>query len=359
VDLEILTRARAPLRLGLAGGGTDLSPYCDTFGGAVLNATIDRFAYAFISVRDDDRLVFRAHDLDREETLRCAPEVPEAMLLLHRGVYERMIREFNRGEAIPLTITTTVDVPANSGLGSSSALIVALVDAFRMFLRIPLGQYEIARLAFEIERLELALPGGRQDQYSAAFGGVNFIEFLPRDRVIVNPLRVSDAIRNEFESSLVVCFADSARDAATIIARQTAGVTQHDERTISAMDRLKAGAVEMKNSLLMGDIGKMAAVLGESWSSKKLTAAGISNDRVEQLFEVALSNGAMAGKVSGAGGGGFVFFIVPPEERLGLISALAAAGGQAGPVKLTDRGCEAWQIRNYRSRHRAMVEEGE
>src|SRR5215469_18287280 len=138
-NLHTTFRARAPLRLGLAGGGTDLSPYCDEFGGAVLNTTIDRFAYAFISPRDDDRIVFRAKDLGREEMLDMAPRVPQASLLLHRGVYERMVRDYNAGAAIPATITTTVDAPAGSGLGSSSALVIALIDAFRAFLGVPLG----------------------------------------------------------------------------------------------------------------------------------------------------------------------------------------------------------------------------
>ncbi|MBV9018407.1 MAG: dehydrogenase, partial [Alphaproteobacteria bacterium] len=220
-----MTRARAPLRLGLAGGGTDLSPYCDEFGGAVLNATIDRFAYAFITPRDDGQIVFQAKDLDREEVLAAAPELPDSTLLLHRGAYERMIREYHRGEPIALTVTTTVDAPAGSGLGSSSALMVALVDAFRAFLGVTFGQYELAQLAFDIERRDLRLPGGRQDQYAAAFGGINFIEFLDGERVIVNPLRVADAARNELETSLVTCFSNSSRNATAIIEQQTAGVT--------------------------------------------------------------------------------------------------------------------------------------
>src|SRR5215831_15503485 len=344
-DLHTTIRARAPLRLGLAGGGTDLSPYCDEFGGAVLNITIDRFAYAFISPRDDGQVVFRAKDLGREEVFEAAPQLQQAGLLLHRGVYERMVRDHNAGDAISATITTTVDAPMGSGLGSSSALVVALVDAFRVLFSAPLGQYDVAHLAFEIERLDLGLPGGKQDQYAAAFGGTNFIEFLAKDRVIVNPLRVSDSARNEFESSLVICFSGRSRDATVIIEQQTAGIVDHSARAIAAMDRLKADAIEMKNALLAGDIHSMAQILGDSWKAKKMTAPGISTDQIDRLYEVAVANGALAGKVSGAGGGGFVMFIVRPEDRRGLLGALNAAGGVADAVKFAERGCETWQVR--------------
>jgi D-glycero-alpha-D-manno-heptose-7-phosphate kinase len=344
-DFDWTIRARAPLRLGLAGGGTDLSPYCDEFGGAVLNTTIDRFAYAFITPRGDGRLVFRARDLRCEETLEPAAELPEARLLLHRGVYERMVREHNGGQSIAATVTTTVDAPLGSGLGSSSALVVALVDAFRALFAAPLGQYDVAHLAFEIERLDLELAGGKQDQYAAAFGGANFIEFLDKDRVIVNPLRVSDGARNELESSLVTCFSGRSRDAAEVIERQTAGIMDHSIRALAALDRLKADAIEMKNALLAGDIRAMARILDDSWQAKKQTATGISTDRIEALCDIAFANGALAGKVSGAGGGGFLMFIVDPEDRLGLIEALNAAGGVAGPVKFSERGCETWQVR--------------
>ncbi len=344
-DVSTTIRARAPLRLGLAGGGTDLSPYCDEFGGAVLNTTINRFAYAFITLRDDGKVVFRAKDLGREEVLDAAPQLPQASLVLHRGAYERMVRDHNAGEVISATITTTVDAPMGSGLGSSSALVVALVDAFRTLLGAPLGQYDVAHLAFEIERIDLGLAGGKQDHYAAGFGGTNFIEFLANDRVIVNPLRISDSARNEFESSLVICFSGRTRDATLIIEQQTAGIVDHDATTIAALDRLKADAVEMKNALLAGDIRAMARILDASWKAKKMTATGISTDRIERLYDVAVANGALAGKVSGAGGGGFVMFLVHPEDRRGLLDALNGAGGSAEPVKFAERGCETWQAR--------------
>ena len=190
--LRTTVRARVPLRLGLAGGGTDLSPYCDEFGGAVLNLTIDRYAYAIIEPSPDGRVHFVAPDMndDRNVRGRTWRRSSPRSLPLHAGVMTRMLKEFGGGAVPAIRVTSFVDAPPGSGLGSSSALVVALVEAFRALLAAPLGPYDVAHLAFEIERIDLALAGGRQDQYAATFGGVNFIEFHANDRVIVNPLRV-------------------------------------------------------------------------------------------------------------------------------------------------------------------------
>ncbi len=337
------TRARAPLRLGLAGGGTDLSPYCDTFGGAILNMTIDRYAFASIIPRTDGKVVFEADDIGVSESFE-ADEPLHAELILHCGVYRRMIAEFNGGKPLPVTVKTTVDAPAGSGLGSSSSLVVALVDGFRDILGAPLGKYDVAHLAFEIERQDLGLSGGRQDQYAAAFGGVNFIEFLQADRVIVNPLRVSTPVYNELESSLVMCFSGRSRQSAAIIDQQTAGIRALDEATLAAMHTLKSDAMAMKQALLLGDIDLMAEILNASWRAKKATAKAVSNSMLDNLFDIAMAAGALAGKVSGAGGGGFMFFLVHPENRYRLIEALNAAGGVASPVKLTGSGSETWRF---------------
>ena len=336
-------RSRAPLRLGLAGGGTDLSPFSEEHGGVVLNCTIDRYAYAFLDPRDDGALAFRAHDLGREEVFARPAQVEEATLLLHRGVYRRIMRDFNGGHLIPMTVTTAVDTPMGSGLGTSSALVVALVEAFRRLLDLPLGQYDVAHLAFEIERVDLGLSGGKQDHYAAAFGGHNFIEFLADDRVIVNPLRVPDAMMMELESSMVTVFSGQSRASAAIIDRQTAAMVAQEPRALDALFALKADAIAMKAGLLRGDVRAMARILHQSWEAKKATAAGISNERIEALFALALAHGALAGKVSGAGGGGFLMFIAPPEDRYDLIAALRRAGAQAEPVIFTQKGCESWQ----------------
>ena len=336
-----IVRARAPLRLGLAGGGTDLSPYCDEFGGAVLNATIDRYAYAFIEPSPDGLLHFSARDLGVDE--QVAPDaLATARLQIHAGVWRRMTALADT--PVPsLRITTHVDAPAGSGLGSSSALVVALVEAFRAWLALPLGIYDVAHIAFEIERLELKLAGGKQDQYAAAFGGANFIEFLGHDRVIVNPLRVARAHVNEFEASLVTCFSGVSRRSEAIIEEQQRRMVGHGAEALDSLHQLKADAVEMKQALLRGQVGQMAMILNRSWAAKKRTADGVSSPAIDSLYDVALANGALAGKVSGAGGGGFVMFIVPPQHRVTLIRALDATGARASAVHFTQRGAESWE----------------
>lgn len=336
-------RSRAPLRLGLAGGGTDLSPYCDQFGGAVLNITINRHAYAFIGPSADGRLHFIAEDLDIRESFDPDPDATtNARLGIHAGVYRRMISQFRGGTPLPLTITTTTDAPPGSGLGSSSALVVAMVEAWRNLLGLPLGLYDVAHLAFEIERIDLGLSGGKQDQYAAAFGGANFIEFLGTDRVIVNPLRVTPAIVNEIEASLVTCFTGVSRRSERIIEEQQKGMQTAATDAMAGLHQMKQDAIDMKLALLTGDIRGMATILNRSWLAKKRTAGGISTDLIETLLTTAMTNGALAGKVSGAGGGGFMMFLVPPENRTRFIRAMNAAGGTAEPVHFTAQGAESW-----------------
>jgi D-glycero-alpha-D-manno-heptose-7-phosphate kinase len=341
---RLSVRARAPLRLGLAGGGTDLSPFCDEHGGAILNATIGRYAYAHLSFRRDHRLCFSAHDVKQEDLMPIEAQLPlDHGLLLHRAVHNRMVRDYLRGRVPALSVTTTVDAPPGSGLGASSALVVALVEAYRTAFHLPLGPYDVARLAFEIERIDLALAGGRQDQYSAAFGGVNFMEFLPGDRVIVNPLRVSRPFLTEFEASLIVCFTGASR-ASAIIQDQVKAATEHDRSALEAMHQLKTDAVDMKQALLGGNIRHVAELLNRSWQAKRRTSKSVSNSRVEEIFELGLKNGAVAGKVSGAGGGGFLMFMTDPEHRYRLVTALNDSGVQASPIQFTEGGAEAWVI---------------
>ena len=341
----MIVRARAPLRLGLAGGGTDVSPFCDIYDGYVLNATVNMYAYAILEPRSDGRVRFVA--ADRQETSECdAAEVDPALdgvLALHKGVYQRIVKDYNGGRPVPVTLTTFSDVPAGSGLGSSSTLVVAMVTAFRELLGLPFGEYDIAHLAYEIERIDIGLNGGKQDQYAATFGGVNFIEFYRDDRVIVNPLRIKDSVLTEMEASLILYFTGVSRDSAAIIDEQSANLKAEDADSLEAMTRLNNDAVAMKEAVLKGDIERFAQVLGRSWEAKKRTARLITNPDIDRVYQRAIGAGAYSGKVSGAGGGGFMMFVVDPLRRPEVLRALEQEPGAAMVCHFTKRGSEGWR----------------
>lgn len=340
-------RAQAPLRLGFAGGGTDLSPYCDLHGGAVLNSTIGRYARATLAVTGGEELVLRAADLGSESRMPLRSGEVAAAHRLHKAVYDRVVRDFLH-KPVGVELTTMIDAPPGSGLGSSSALVVALVEVFREAFDLPLGQYDVAHLAFEIERVDLALAGGKQDQYAAAFGGMNFIEFLARDRVVVNPLRISSSTLSELEASTVICFSGKSRASETIIRDQIRHVNDKDTAAIENMHQLRQDAFDMKRALMAGDIIGMAAILDRSWQAKKGTSPNVTSPLIDTLWNVAHSNGALAGKVSGAGGGGFLMFLVDPDRRCRLMSALKDAGGAPDSITFSDRGAQAWRANRGR-----------
>ena len=187
--MSTIIRARSPLRLGLAGGGTDVSPYCDIHGGMVLNATIDRYAYVTLKSLDTNEVRFNATDQQLSKTFSFDEELKlDGTLDLHKAVYSTMIQEFNHSAPVAIEMITFCDAPVGSGLGSSSTLVVTMINAFAKFLNISLDDYSLAQLAFQIERVQCGLQGGRQDQYSATFGGFNFMEFYEKERNIINPL---------------------------------------------------------------------------------------------------------------------------------------------------------------------------
>ncbi|MBX9750161.1 MAG: GHMP kinase, partial [Roseococcus sp.] len=300
-----LVRARAPLRIGLAGGGTDVSPYADLYGGAVMNVTIDRYIYASVAPAEGDHVELESLDLGlagRWPATACLAF--DGRLDLHKAIYNRVVRDFHGGEPLPLRISTYSEAPAGSGLGSSSTLVVAVLQAISELLRLPLGEYDIAHLAYLIERKDLGLAGGRQDQFAATFGGFNFMEFRGEERVIINPLRIKREVATELEAQTMLCFTGVSRESASIITEQSSNVEQGAAKPVEAMHRLKASAIEMKEALLQGDLDCVARTLRAGWTSKREMAAGISNPRIEEAFGVALDAGASTGKVSGAGGGG-------------------------------------------------------
>ena len=312
-------RSRAPLRLGLAGGGTDVSPYCDTYGGLVLNATIDRYCYATLEETVDGAIEFRAPDIGVIDNMTLGLEAESTPLHLHRAIYERMNRDFDLGRP-GIRLTTISDAPPGSGLGSSSTLVVSAIEAFREFFALPLGEYDVARLAFEIEREDYGQAGGRQDQYAATFGGFNVMEFGPSGRIIVNPLRIKEATVRELEASIVLFHTGVSRNSADIIARQTTYISSGSTSQLEATHQLKDEAIAMKEALLKGDLVQLAEVLDRGWQAKKQLAEGISNSHIEHAST--WPAGRRAGR-KGVGRG---------RRRLRTVSHRSgpAAGGHAG-----------------------------
>lgn len=340
-----LIRSRAPLRLGLSGGGTDVSPYCDEHGGAVLNAAIAMYAYCTIEPLDKNKVIFVA--ADREEYYEGNTEdkhVYDGMLDLHKGVYNRVVASFNNGKPLACKVTTYSDALAGSGLGSSSTMVVAILTAFVEWLRLPLGEYEIAHIAYDIERKDIGLTGGRQDQYAATFGGFNFMEFYDNERVIVNPLRVKNWIIHELNSSMVLYYTGVSRSSADIISQQIEHIKSADNKSIEATHQLKQDAYDMKESLLQGNMSRFAEILGRSWEAKRKLAAKISNKKIDDLITKAKNAGAYAGKVSGAGGGGFIMFLVDPVEKLNLIRMLEKEHGKVVNFHFEKNGVQSWTI---------------
>lgn len=338
-------RARAPLRLGLAGGGSDVSPYCDIHGGYVLNATIDRYAYAVIKTLDEPIVRLVATDQHAERvTAMDAPLVLNGKLDLHKAVYNHMVQHFNGGKPIPLELSTFCDAPAGSGLGSSSTLVVAMIRAFAELLNLPLDDYTIAHLAYKIERVDCGLLGGRQDQYSATFGGFNFMEFYAEERAVINPLRIKNWIICELEASLVLFFTGVSRESAHIIADQCSNVKSGSVDALEAMHGIKREALVMKDCLLRGDFAGLVESMRLGWEDKKRSAKTVSNSHIDEIYATAIKAGGLAGKVSGAGGGGFMLFFVPTEKRMDVIRALNKFEGQLSNCHFTKHGTQAWRV---------------
>ena len=341
----MIVRARAPLRLGLAGGGTDVSPYCDAYGGYVLNATIDRYAYAVIKMLDEPVLRFVATDQQIEKTMPLSsPLILNGELDLHKAVYNHIIQNYNEGEPIAMELSTFCDAPAGSGLGSSSTLVVVMIKAFTELLNLPLDDYTIAQLAFKIERLDCGLQGGRQDQYAATFGGFNFMEFHTDERVVINPLRIKNWITCELEASLLLFYMGTSRESANIIADQSSNIKSGSSDAINAMHEIKNEALVMKESLLKGDFETIVDSMRKGWESKKRSSLLVSNPHIEEIFNAAIKAGALSGKVSGAGGGGFIMFFVPTDKRMNVIRTLNSFGGQVNNCHFTNHGSQAWRI---------------
>lgn len=330
------------MRIGLAGGGTDVSPYSDEFGGAILNATISHYAQASIEPLPDNGITLKAIDRKEEQHFEWSDQLPvDGKLDLLKGVYNRIQKDYSL-KLNDFCLSTYVDAPAGSGLGTSSTLVVAIVGAFAEMFKLPLGEYDIAHYAYEIERKDLQLAGGKQDQYAATFGGVNFMEFYAGDKVIVNPLRIKQEYLDELENNLVLYFTSTSRESAAIIKEQQKNVFQKNEKSIEAMHHLKEQAGMMKEALLKGRLHEMGEILDFGFQQKIKMAENISNNLIEEIYHAAKKAGATGGKISGAGGGGFMTFYCPGNTRYKVMDSLNNFGGEIKPYRFTKNGLTTW-----------------
>jgi D-glycero-alpha-D-manno-heptose-7-phosphate kinase len=337
-DKVQLIRSKAPLRISFAGGGTDVPPYCDEQGGAVLNSTIDRFAYCTIAPRNDSEITIRSLDYGLVEKWQANGDMLtyDGNLDLIKAVLNHF--EVDRG----FDMFLHCEAPPGSGLGSSSTVIVSIIGAMADWLYVPMSQYDIANLAYVLERKELGLAGGKQDQYASVFGGFNYMEFKGQE-AIVTPLRVKGDILNELHYQLLLGNTGKTRDSSNIIHSQTAGYVQRNEQVVDALERTKQLAKEMKDALLRGEIHKIGMLLNESWESKKRFTSKISNDRIDLIYNTALVNGAIGGKISGAGGGGFMFFICEYDRKHLVANELAKLGVDIVNYNFEKHGLQTWR----------------
>ncbi len=341
--MEII-RSKAPLRLGLAGGGTDVSPFCDQYGGCILNATIDLFSYCTIIPTNDNKIVL--HAMDREEyfeTDSCKSIVTNNYLDLHKGVYNRLVRDYDLNP-LSFICKTYSDAPAGSGLGTSSTMVVTIIQAFVEWLKLPLGEYDIAHLAYEIEREDLGLAGGKQDQYSAAFGGFNFMEFFNEKNVIVNPLRIKERIIQELEWSTILYYTGISRSSAKIIEDQTQSLKSENPLRLESMHKIKKDALIYKEALLKGDFKRLFEITKDAYEAKKNTSTSISNKYIDDIYETALNAGCYSGKISGAGGGGVLMLFVDPLKKVEAEKKLAKFEGHLMKFHFTKHGAMSWTI---------------
>ncbi|EAJ0412925.1 dehydrogenase [Campylobacter upsaliensis] len=335
-------RSQTPLRLGLAGGGTDINLYCDTYTGYVLNATISLFVHCTLIERGDNKIIFDSPDTDGyceyESTLSLEND---GKLDIFKAVYNRIVKDYAK-KPLSFSLHTYSDVPSGSGLGGSSTLVVGMLKAYAEWLNLPLGEYEIAKLAYEIEREDLGIVGGAQDQYAATFGGFNFMEFYADKRVIVNPLRIRNYIVSELESRVVLYFTNITREAKDIEEHKKGKLG--DSKSLEAMHSIKQDAIDMKEALFRADFKKLGEILERSWRSKKTISEIVSNDELDRIYHLAVSNGAYSGKTSGAGAGGFMFFLCEPTQKYRLCELLNKQGGYVANFSFIKEGAKSWRV---------------
>lgn len=338
----IIIRAKAPLRISFAGGGTDVTPYPEKEGGCVLNATINKYAYGTLRPRNDNRIKIESLDFG----ISIDYLIDE--ILTYDGkldLVKAAIKKIKGRKSTGFDLFLHSDAPPGTGLGSSSAMMVTLVGLLKEFKNIPVTDYEIANLAYIIERKELGIKGGLQDQYASTFGGFNYIEFL-KDRVVVNPLRINRDVINELENNLLLCYTGETRISAKIINDQINRYKRGCKEALEGMKKLKGIAIEMKNALLQRKLREFGELLNFAWENKKKMSPKISHPKIEEMYEIAIKNGSIGGKLLGAGGGGFMLFYCQFDKKHKIAEELKKMGGTITEFGFDLHGLQTWRI-NY------------
>jgi D-glycero-alpha-D-manno-heptose-7-phosphate kinase len=337
--VQPLFRAKAPLRVSFAGGGTDVPPFPEREGGLVLSATINRYAHGTLRPRTDGRIRVESLDLDTALEYGAEDVVDyDGQLDLIKAAIRR-VAQLEEPRGVDMFLHT--GAPPGSGLGASSALMVSMIGLLAEYHKLSLTDYEIAQLAWEVERLDLGLKGGLQDQYAATFGGFNFIEFHA-DRVIVNPLRVNPTVLNELESNLLLCFTGATRAGDHIIEDQTSRYEMSEDDAVSGLRMQKELATSMKDALVRGRLTEFGELLGTAWDYKKRMSPRITTPTIDEAYEEALKHGAIGGKVTGAGGGGFMLFYCCAGTQHRVAERLRLLGLQETEFAFDNQGLRTW-----------------
>jgi D-glycero-alpha-D-manno-heptose-7-phosphate kinase len=337
VNRQTVIRAKAPLRVSFAGGGTDLVQWYEEHGGAVLSSTINRYSYVTLYPREDDEIRIRSFDLGTHVNYKINQELFDGVLDLAKAAIRRM------GIDLGFELDVYTEAPRGSGLGGSSAVTSAILGAVREYTGVVLDAYELAELNYTIERTDLGIAGGKQDQYATTFGGFNMIEFH-RDRVLVTPLRVDRDILNDLEAHVFLCYTGQVRSDLGIIEKQME-YYQSRQDTITAMKKVHQQVYQMMEALLKGRLNKFGELLDEAYQAKKEMNPHVSTSRVDELYALAKKEGALGGKLLGAGGGGYLMLYIPGARVHDVRKALEAQGGQFASFAFEERGLQVWRSR--------------
>jgi D-glycero-alpha-D-manno-heptose-7-phosphate kinase len=343
--LALIIQAKAPLRVSFGGGGTDVSPYYKEKGGMVLSSTINKYGYVSIIPRDTMDITVYSLDYDIVAKYNAQEELTyDGKLDLVKAVLKNM--QINQGGEFYIHS----DAPPGSGLGSSSTIVVSMIGAIKHWQRKVMDNYFVAEMAIHIERNDLGIAGGLQDQYAATFGGFNFIEFY-KDGTIVNPLKIDQDIPNELEYNLLICYTGGIRLSANIIEDQVSNYQSQNMDVVSAMDEIKEITIAMKRELLRGNLNDFGSLLHEGWENKKKLSSRISNPHIDEMYTEALKYGTLGGKLLGAGGGGYLLIHCPYTQKHIVAERLEKMGGQVINWAFEFNGVQSWCVRNRREKN--------